>query len=437
MLSQVMVLEREAKGELGDPNAWMRVDVDRAVGVALDGYKSELKHRGLDIELGEDGAYVADEQLALVEGMLRMYSKKGLGELMDQYRVLEVERDECWTGFAKVSAQDSSIDMQARADGLLQERSTGDLYVLSFKTAAGWDYRKDNDARHDIQGLSEAAVIERRLRKDWQDIQDTKRPNEMTFAMVDQCKSEVKSYVEWLSKFADPPRIMGIQMVHLIKGRREAQGEDGGGPYITQSHLLRGWYKEGITEREYAWRYKWTGPDVWADSGRPKGHMLGKGWVRFDVFKEFDGGVSAWVEMISSGIVQPDAGDPIESTYKQPLPYFRQDQDMQDWIEQTQAAEARVTATMIELERTRVTQPASEFRHTLNVLSQQNKGSCDWPSKCQFQEICFGDESMLTNPCGTGLYERRVPHHQAELMAQLAPATSNHEAVADAAAGEN
>lgn len=430
LMVQVMELER-ASG--GDPNAWQRVDVERAVKVAITGYKAEVKARGLDIELGEDGAYVADEQIALVEAMLRAYAKHGLGELMEQYRVLEVERDECWPDFVTLANGDT-MTMQARADGLLQERSSGDLYILSFKTAAGWDHRKDADARHDVQGLSEAAVCERRLQNAWRGMRAADGSVPYPTDDLLQSLGVDRELHKRLAEMVDLPRIMGIQMVHLIKGRREQQGD--GGPYVTQSHLLRGWYQDGVTERKYAWRFKWEGPDTWPDTGRLRGHTLGKGWTKFDVWSSEEvGGVAGWIEMLASGAVQEEAGNALETTYVQPLPYFRQDKDIQSWIRQTKGQEARVIKTMIDAEIVRASGP--EYLEAFlddNVI--QHKRSCDFPSKCQFQEVCYGDPSMLIAPFSTGLYQPRVPHHQGEMSTQATQLANNHNVVQEAATGE-
>jgi hypothetical protein len=363
----------------------LRVDIDRSVSIALDGYRAELQERGLDIELGEDGAYVAAEQMALVEGMLRAYALKGLGELVERYEILEVEREDCWHRFTSLYPEntslvdDYSIDLQARADALLRERSTGDLYILSFKTAASKDWRQDSDNRHDVQGLSEAAVVERRLRE------------------------------------TDPDaRIMGIQMVYLYKGRRSQR--DDSGPWLTDSPLIRGWTREGITDRDYAWRYKWDGPDTWPDTGRLRGHTLGKGWSKFDAWTA-TGGVKAWIDLLASGTVQPDIDrNPFDDTYAMPLPIYRQDRDMLDWIEQAQSQERDVISRALTAENIRIDDPTM-LHQALNGLFPQYRRSCDWPSKCQFQEICFGDDTMLTSPCSTGLYQLRQAHHEPERKA--------------------
>lgn len=396
MLSQVLKVGNDAV------RADLRVNVGEAVQSALGAYDDELRDRGLDVELGEDAQLVVDEQKALIEGLLRAYAKSGLVDLVERYRVLEVEREDLWERFT-LRAGDTEVepvDFQSRADALLQERSSGDLYIDSLKTAAQFDYRKDSENRHDVQGLSEAATVERRLR------------------------------------VSDPSaRIMGIQMTFLVKGMRRQDYE--GGPYRTASPLLRGYYREGVTEREYAWKAETPcpGPGHVLKQGKKgpivcegkKFHKLGQEWTPFQTYKSsgdiVDGELvstmemSEWIDLLASGTVQPEAGDPFAAIVQTPMPYFRQDQDVLDWVEQAQGQESDVAAKAAQVERVRVEEPKM-LRSTLNQLFPQNRRSCDWPSPCQHAPICFGDDSMLTNPMASGLYQIRVPHHDAELAAQ-------------------
>lgn len=422
MLSQLL--------QIGDvPRADLKVNVDEAVQAALDAYSAELADRGLDVELGEDAQAVVDEQRALIEGLLRAYAKAGLPALLEHYRVLEVEREDVWPAFT--SSNGTHVDFQSRADALLQERSSGDLYVDSLKTAAAFDYRKDAENRHDVQGLSEAAVVERRLREWWQEANQVvpamgvpNSPGNISERLMKQGCSPQLLQELWRMESA-PPRIMGIQMTFLVKGMRR-QAYDGA-PYFTSSPLLKGYYREGITEREFAWKAETPcpGPGHVLRQGK-KGpilcegkqfHKLGAEWVPFETWRnegvDIVGGVKGWVEMLASGTIQPDAGDPFEAIVQSPLPYFRQDQDVTDWVEQAQGQEARVAADAALCESVRVDDPKA-LRSTLNRVFVQNRRACDWPSKCQFAEICWGDNSMLTSPCSTGLYQLRVAHHDAE-----------------------
>jgi hypothetical protein len=418
----------------------LKVDVDAAVKAALDEYKAELANRGLDVELGEDAQAVVDEQVALTEGLLRAYAKAGLPRLLEQYRVLEVEREDLWEHFTNAGNEADGniwVDFQSRADALLQERQTGDLYIDSLKTAAQYDHRKDEENRHDVQGLSEAAVVERRLRDDWEALKglNTRQEGDEVLATTLE-RGKNGHYRAFLQSLADPPRIMGIQMTFLVKGIRRQAYE--GAPFQTYSPLLRGYYREGVTEREFAWKAETPCPGpghVLRQTKKgpllcegKKFHKLGVDWVPFDTYRgeglDIVGGVKGWVEMLASGTVQPDAGDPFEAIIQSPLPYFRQDRDMADWIEQAQAIESDVAAKVVELERIRIEEP-SRLRSALNVLMPQNRRSCDYPSRCQMQDICFSDDSMLTSPFSSGLYQKRIPHHEAELGAMKVGALAN------------
>jgi PD-(D/E)XK nuclease superfamily len=381
--------------------AFRYVDVERSVRVAVDGYRRELAARGLDLELGEDAQAVADEQVALTEGLVRAYVRapNGLEALLRTYRVVEVEQEDTWKEFTRTS-DGTEIVFQARADGLLQERASGDLYVLSFKTAATQDWRKDSEGRHDVQGLSEVVTIERRLRATEPDA-----------------------------------RIMGVQMVYLLKGvRRQAYD---GGPYTTSSPLLRGWYRDGVTEREYAWKeetpcpgpghvvgYTKKGPTLCEGK---KFHKLGQGWTKFDVGRAGNElTVGEWTEMLASGTVQPEAGSALDSVVWVPQPYYRQDRDAASWVRQAQAQEREVVGRAALCEQVRQDDPKS-LLELLDTQFVQYRSACDWPSPCQFVPVCWGDETALTNPLATQLYQRRVPHHRAELdaLVRIAPAVTN------------
>ena len=380
-------------------------DADQAVRVAVAEYDDELKRRGLELEPGEDAMYVADESEALIEALVRVYALVALPRLLEEYEVLEVEREDLWRDFAP------GIGWMSRADALLLHKETQDLYVDSLKTAAQWDSRTDRQNQHDVQGLSEVAAIEDRLARWWNLLHGRIAASAEYKADM---RNEISDRMEaLLDPLEGPPRILGVKMVYLLKGRREQYPEDSG-HWQTSSHLLRGWMREGVTGQEFAWRYKWFGPDTYPDSGKLCGHTLGKGWKRFNTW-EANGGVKAWIDLLATGSVQPDAGNPFEQVVYEPQPYYRQQQDMDDWHQQAAAQELRIMtdAAVVENVRTRLTPDG--LRHALNDCFPQNRHSCDYPSKCQFQEICFGDNSMLTNPLGSGLYERRQPHHQPEL----------------------
>jgi hypothetical protein len=152
------------------------------------------------------------EQAALVEGLVRAYAKRRLRPLLEEFEVLEVERegdwelaslvgddgywrcDHCGIAFHSPNldtsdllcgkckkgtlSSGSELRFMSRPDALLRSRADNSLYLLSYKTAAAWDVRKARDAEHDMQGLSEGVEVEKRLARWWGALQPLKREHE-------------------------------------------------------------------------------------------------------------------------------------------------------------------------------------------------------------------------------------------------------------------
>ena len=362
--------------------------VDEAAKIVREGYLSEVKSRGLNMNEDEESSFVAYEQIALAEALVRAYAVERLPALLTQYDVVEVEKEDCET---MLSTEGFKLDWQAKADSLLREKSSGDLYILSFKTAAGWDRRKDKENQHDDQGLSELWAIESRMRRE--------NP--------------------------DAPEIQGIKMEFLIKGSRN-ENPKGSGRYVTYNHLIRAWRRIGIVPGEDSYAWRWEFPDPL--NPEKKKRLSYKNWQPFNVWEEDSiGGIQGWIEMLKSGEIQPEAGDPFRSAapeelrlnpgpvlFVTPVPYFRQPKHVEDWVEQTRNQEERVALSVELVEGVRNTGDVDAYRSTLNVAFPQNRRACDWPSACQFQPICF-EYPFGQDPRIHGDFQNRIPHHETEL----------------------
>lgn len=364
---------------------------DEAVALARLHYKKDIESRGLDYGENEDAFFVANEQMALTEAMVRGYAIYQLPTLLAEYEILEVERNDVEL---MDKGQNGQPDLYwiSRADGLIREKSSGDLYVLSYKTSAMWSDKKDEENRHDDQGLSEVWAVEQRLKRGGAD-----------------CAP---------SMAAVPPRIQGIKMEFLIKGTRN-ENPKGSGHYATYNHFIRAWRKLGVTpgSDEFAWRWEYPDPNAPADNPNKKKRLSPKNWKPFNVSGADDiGGVKGWINMLASGRVQPEAGNPFESMFVTPMPYYRHDEDLQDWLEQTISMERRLaqSAAIVGSD----TSDLALYRSTLNDHFPQSRRACDWPSACQYKKICF-DIPFGDNPVGSGLYQIRVPHNEQERKALL------------------
>lgn len=420
--------------------------IDVGVSKALEQYDSDCRERGLEIHEGEDSGYVYFEQRALIEAMLRGWCVARLPSFLEEYDVVEVEREEelqlvegilsncdICDGFghtdrAKINTEEAicpacggtgsyrkgGIIFMARADGLLCSRSSGDLYVLSFKTAAKYDERTARDNRYDMQGMSELAAIEARLERWYKAIgtaivfgpqSGMSREQTAQFLSTEETTKDIPSwFVDYILATSGAPKIMGVQMEYLLKGERFKEYEAGSysGPYRQNSPLIRPYMKQGIlsTSDSFAWKFQYQD-----DYGANK--RLGKGWSRANIWEVMT--IKEWIELLATGEVQPEAGDCLTAQFVSPPVIYRQEDEVRDFLEQITQQEQEIRNARMELE----TGDEQLDKSYLNRYFPQHRRSCSWPIPCQFIALCH--EGLGDNPLGSGLYKLRQPHHQREI----------------------
>lgn len=414
------------------------MDTDMAVEAAVTAYRAEVARRGIQLELGEDESAVCAEQVALTEGMIRAYALVKLPELFNEFEVLEVEYEDVWP-FAALETREEPkdiritqiiepkripINLMVRADALLREKNSQDLYIQSFKTAASYDRRTESEANHDVQGLSEAAATEVRLNIIWQTLRklllDGWIDSDGTILLGEDKGNRLSAIhdlkgrtiplsermLAYMMECDNPPKISGIRMEYLLKGRRQEYPEDSG-IYVQYSPLVRGYVKEGIEGPEYGWKREFR------DEGTGSKRRLDyRTWKAFNAWEQ-NGGVKAWIELLATGTIQPDAGDCLTQQFVTPIPYMRQEDDLRDWYEQTVTQETRIALALKEVEEAREAGEMA-YRSTLNRFFPQHRRSCDWPSKCAFVDVCYGT-NVRQDPVASGLFQPREPHHGPEM----------------------
>lgn len=127
--------------------------VDEAVADATAEFTKTVKDRGFSGVLEADQAYTYAEQKALGEVVIRLWAAKRLPLLLSQYEVLEIERE------APIVELAPGIGFQSRPDGVLRNKQTGFLEVLSFKSASTWRKEQDETNENDVQGISETWAV--------------------------------------------------------------------------------------------------------------------------------------------------------------------------------------------------------------------------------------------------------------------------------------
>lgn len=386
-------------------NGWggekdLEATLDNVVAGALEEYDKEVKARGFTLDPEEEAFSVYSEQKALIEAMIRVWALRRLPGFLEQFEVLEVEREDQFTlssprewvqndhGFDERMHQD--IVWMSRADGLLRERASGDLYVLSFKTSADWNDFKDKEARIDMQGMSELYAIERRLFKErWSE-------------NFDKDDFDIQGI-----------KLAGVQMEFLLKGRRSRDKETK--QYLQDSILVRPYFKDGggLIEDEYAWKY-WTHCDApHTTSGGKKcpgdaNHSLGKGWYRVPIWEHMP--IKEWIQLLHEGSVQSDAGDALEGLVVSPMPFFRHQEEIESWRLQVESQEARIA----EIRKGAATDWPDDMKFYLDRNFPQHREACfkyGEKHSCQFLDVCFGN---IGDPLESGLFQLRKPHHTPE-----------------------
>lgn len=376
---------------------------DDAVQGALEGYEDWpgvwklIREQGLILGENEDASYVAYEQASLVEALIRGYALAVLPGLLERFIVVEVEREDV----AQFEIPGFRLNFGMRGDALLMEKDSLDLYVLSLKTAKEHGKRDEDSARHDMQGLSETATVDQRL-QGWQKFYEETKD-------LDIPPGE-RAIPEWFFQRARTgalPQVMGVKMEFALKGRRSEYPE-GSGRWTFSNPLIRPWKKADDLGRggtQYAVKYEFKD-----DMGG--NHRLGKGWTRINIWEDM--GVKNWIEMLASESIQGfQPGYALANQFVLPMEIYRNEHDMERWQRQIVAQEKRV-AEGRELVLDHNIHP-EVFEEYLDEYFPMHTKSCDWPTRCFYQDVCFGPDSYLHNPISSGLYTVRTPNHKTEL----------------------
>lgn len=326
-------------------------ELESVVTDVLAGYRAEVAERGLDIEAGEI-ADVADEQAALVEALVRAWARVRLPRWLDEFEVVDVEREES----AVLAADEGGkpgVTLMARADAIVRRKADRRLFVASWKTVNEAGERWYHNFEVDAQLLTETLAVEQRL--------------------------------------GEP--IAGVLVEGLVKGRRTPEKDSEGNilAYRQGSPLIYGYKFPGNLPLEPA-SYDWN-------------YTRKKGWVRFPVWREE---FAAMVPAVDCTPIQYWVSWLPPETVEQQfavVPPILADSALTQAHARQMVAEERRTAELVQLVK------ASPSH--LDDAFPQNRRRCYFPTKCFAFEICHVG-GVLADPAGSGLYLPRVAHHPQE-----------------------
>jgi hypothetical protein len=430
-------------------------DIEYAVMDAVKDYQDRVSGRKFDLEQLESQSFVYNEQLALVEALVRLAGIRVIPKILEIYEVLEVEKldkallvqDEP-LDYAEGGGLGESqwrVDFRSIPDALLRSRADGDLYVLSWKTTSEFDQRKDQDARVDMQGLSEPWALEQRL-KNWEAL------------LADPQDGPYPAIPKWFQEHVRDgggTSIRGVQMIYLVKGSRRKQSKEnmiasgvtagqiasGGAQYKTASPLIYGYMNDPsgmspVFAFSSDWKCSKSHPmrkSQWYPLGTCPGdgrtHKRGDEWKSFPVWEQI--GVKDWISRLNSGEISPEAGDPLDQSWAMPVPHFRTRESVESWLRQTQFAEGRLARDLMVIrEYESAIQDALRdgdnfllneaqdglIRKLDESFPQSTEKCSDWFHRlCPMHSVCWGPPHVQQDPVGSGLFRIKEQYEPMEV----------------------
>lgn len=385
-------------------------------GIGWPGLWPLMKSKGLILSDKEDAYYVAQEQAAIVEALIRGYYFSQLPVLKARFDIIEVERD----GEEIISipeVPDFQVRFGYRADALLLEKETLDLYILSLKTAKHFYKKREEVAHRDMQGLSEVAVVDQRLGR-WDSLLKS-GPSDIT-GFDPRTLIPEWFYSRW--REGASALVTGVKMEFALKGDRR-EWPKGSGKYYYSNHLIRPWKKLSLAEQtvpkrrraptassclELPYAVNWEFKD---DLGA--NHTLGAGWRPVNIWEDM--GVKNWIEFLMENQIQDlQPGEAVESMFVTPFEFYRSDEDIDAWKQKTVYSERR---TYEGRKKVLESTTPKTYLSALNEHFDTHSDRCDYPVTCPYQPICFGgSRALLFDPLISGMYEPRVPNHANELI---------------------
>jgi PD-(D/E)XK nuclease superfamily len=311
--------------------------------------------------------YGQEEQMALAEGLLRGWWAYEGESFLNTFEVVEVEQEgraalipTSWVGVP------DPLVLMFRPDAVVREKSTGDHYIISWKTASTFSPRNVKQARTDMQSISEVFGV-----------------------MQDR-----------------GIKVEGVLYKWAIKGQRRKDNWDN--LYKQSSHLIYGWKKLGNgggDEAEWSWVYEFEKED---GSGSSR---LGKGWQKKPIWRDYPGGVKQWIKDLSKGEVFPRHIDALQAIFPQSLPVERRKDEVKSWKHQVEHQELEIGRKLGTIEyHEQCKADKVVMTELIDRLFPQYTSSCHSFSGCSFIDVCWNGA-----PAEVGdLYQIRLSNHPEE-----------------------
>jgi hypothetical protein len=385
--------------------------VETAVGLAVQQYESDVSDAGFSgngLKTERQQWFTYQEQRALTEALIRAWAIIELPNIRARYKVLAVERE------VNPIELVPGVMFQAKVDMELQEVASGDLFNYSLKSCNQWNERSESAYKADLQGITETWAVEEESK---QQCEKWNTLSEITEELIEGSQFPASNLQKILAYYKSikpvAKKLMGVRFCFLVKGVRkkpEYNSEDPNALYVTYNPLIRGY--KNFTPGGINYAHSWFYPNPENKSGKG---ILGKGWEPFNVW-ESDISIKDWINGIVAGQLQPECGNVIGNHVITPTEYFRNDEDIRVGMEEVKHQEWMIDVGLKQIE---------EFSGShglegagLNKMFPHWRKSCEfmYGGQCSYHALCWKPE-VTADPIGSGLYQIRTPHHEAEKIA--------------------
>lgn len=354
-------------------------DVDEAVAKAHLFLDLTFSMEGVDWNEEKQTVYGVAEQKAIVEGLIRGWCISQRDQFLETFEVLEVEKE----GRADLG---QDVTLMFRPDALVREKATGDIYVVSWKTASTFGKWTVDSANIDMQSLSEVWGTKQTLR------------------ICCDCGKSVTEDADCPCEGAisiGSLSLEGTLYLFAVKGQRRM--DDFLGFKTQRTPLVYGWKKlESDEFGIHDWSHSFNYVD---DEG--KNRRLGKGWKLVPIWEEYPGGVKQWIADLAANKITPRNVNVFDNVFPQMMPVSRRADEIESWKRQVVSQEGRVRQRVRAIE-------ADPTDEVLDREMPQHTARCyDYQHPCSFLPICTRP-AVKADPLGSGLFEIRTPNHPSE-----------------------
>lgn len=400
--------------------------INEAVNFAIELFRDDISKASISLKDTETNFidFIIAEHECLIEGLIRCFALKRLPTLLEEYEIIEVENDMIYYEFSDKALWQSKAD----AEFLTKDYSKG-VIICSLKTASEYAENTIRNLLTDMQGNSEWMAVQAKLDRDFEwYCKKVGNPfgigssDEVIGSAFDDEHSNIirwHHYFDWCIANKQKPKVYAVQYEHLITGSWKDYNNSG---LRKRQNFLVHPYKFEIPSTYNVFsgaiahqvvdpsHYKWKG-----QQGRQP-----KGWNKINIWEDI--GIKDWIEMLASGMVQAEDGNPLDELIITSELIFRDKNDgaqLKEWLISTRYQEERIIADLEIMEQLAAyaikTGNWQRYDIALMQLFRKETDRCwDYYGKhCAFVNVCH-QGSNIGDLIAANYYTIRKPHHSSE-----------------------